>query len=163
MGELGHIFILKSIQLPEGMALGINVDYFSFYWHQLQADETVSSLNIVTLSLNSKAGPSFTYSPANNIAFDAYVKVSFNLMTEIQYMNEVDESEGFSTGRGIGLSTGINVRLNVIMLGFEFNTISHKFEYNDHPGEYLGNFADPNDKGDRSKLPSMTFSLGFSF
>jgi len=156
-------FILKSIQLPEGMALGINVDYFSFYWYQLQADETVTSLNLVTLSWNSKVGPSFTYSPRNSIAFDAYVKANINWSTEMQLMNEADEYDGFNKPGGIGLSTGINVRLNVVMLGFEFNTISHKFEYEDYPGEYLGNFADPDDTGDRSKLPSMTFSLGFSF
>ncbi len=163
MGEVGQIFILRSIQLPEGMALGINADYFSVYWHQLQADETVSSLNIVTISLNSKVGPSFTYSPKKNIAFDAYVKAFLNLSTELQFMNEADEWEKFGNSRGIGLSTGINVRLNVLMLGIEFNSISHKFEYEDSPGEYLGNFADLNDTGDKSTLPSMTFSLGFSF
>jgi hypothetical protein len=49
------------------------------------------------------------------------------------------------------------------MLGFEFNTISPKLEDVDNPGQYLGNIADANDTGDKSKLPSITFSLGFSF
>lgn len=163
MGEVGQIFILRGIQLPERMTLGINADYFSVYWHQLQADETVSALNIVTIGLNSKVGPSFTYSPKKNIAFDAYVKAVLNLSTEIQYMNEADEAEKFEISRGIGLSTGLNIRLNVLMLGFESNTISHKFEYEGNPGNCLGNFADPNNTGDKSNLPSLTFSLGFSF
>ena len=31
MGEVGTIFMLKSISMPDGMALGINVDYLSSF------------------------------------------------------------------------------------------------------------------------------------
>jgi len=154
MGELGSIFMLNSIPLPEGMAIGINVDYVSFYWTRFADD----AMDMVTLRVDSKVGPSFTYSPVEKIAFDAYVKadISWITVTEVGYDDSVYGKIG-----AVGLSTGINVRLSVVMLGFEFNTISPKLEDVDNAGEYLGNINDRN--SDKSPLPSYTFSLGFSF
>jgi len=160
-GEIGSIFILKRISLPENLALGLNVDYLSFYWHQIQSPE--SAFNLTTIRWNSKIGPSFTYSPINNIAFDAFVKADICWITTGDYINTMEESIGFENYGAIGLSAGINIRLNVVMLGIEFNTINQKLEEYDNAGSYIGNFIDENDNGDKSKIPSMTFSLGLSF
>jgi hypothetical protein len=165
MGEVGTIFMLKSIPLPDGMAIGVNADYLSVYWHQFTRETGGSKIDFRTLRLDSKVGPSFTYSPVNNIAFDVYVKADINWFTgTVQTENDdADEADVYGDFFAIGLSTGINVRLSVVMLGFEFNTISPKLENMDVSGTYLGNFIDQNDNGDKSKMPSMTFSLGFSF
>jgi len=163
MGEIGSIFMLKSIPLPEGMAIGINVDYLSVYWHQFSYDASNSSMDIATLRADSKVGPSFTYSPVEKIAFDAYVKadISWITATAFVYDDDADDADGYGKIGAVGLSTGINVRLSVVMLGFEFNTISPKLEDVDNAGDYLGNVNDEN--SDKSPLPSYTFSLGFSF
>ena len=168
MGEVGTIFMLKSIPFPDGMALGINADYLSVYWHQFTSNDLFGSkIDFRTIRLDSKVGPSFTYSPVNNVAFDVYVKADINWVTGTVYTedDDTDTAETYLKVGAIGLSTGINVRLSVVMLGFEFNTLSPKLENTDPDvsGDYLGNFIDDNDNGDKSKLPSMTFSLGFSF
>jgi hypothetical protein len=46
------------------------------------------------------------------------------------------------------------------MLGFEFNSDKMKFESQDYPGEYFGNYTGDSDK---TPMPSMSFSLGFCF
>jgi hypothetical protein len=46
------------------------------------------------------------------------------------------------------------------MLGFEFNSDSMKFESQDHPGEYLGSLSGDSDK---TPMPGLSFTLGFSF
>ncbi len=163
MGELGSIFMLNSIPMPDGMAIGINVDYLSFYWHQFSYDRSNSTMDIATLRVDSKVGPSFTYCLTDKIAFDAYVKadISWITATAFVYDDDADDADGYGKIGAVGLSTGINVRLSVVMLGFEFNTISPKLEDVDNAGEYLGNINDRN--SDKSPLPSITFSLGFSF
>lgn len=165
MGEVGTIFMLKSIPLPDGMAIGVDADYLSVYWHQFTREEGGDKYDIRTLRVDSKVGPSFTYSPVNNIAFDVYVKADFNWFTGTIFTLNDDVEDGGKYGDifAVGLSTGINVRLSVVMLGFEFNTLTSKLENVDDPGDYVGNFMDENDDGDKSKQPSLTFSLGFSF
>ena len=69
----------------------------------------------------------------------------------------------FVTERGVtgfGVATGINVRYRFIMLGFEYNSDNLKLESQDYPGEYFGSFSDDSDK---TPMPSLSFSLGFSF
>lgn len=165
MGEVGTIFMLRSIPLPDGMAIGINADYLSVYWHQFTSEIADNKRDYRTLRLDSKVGPSFTYSPVNNIAFDVYVKANINWasFTLSTVNDDVEDGGKYLDVFAVGLSTGINVRLSVVMLGFEFNTLTSKLEDVDDTGNYLGNFLDRNDNGDKSKLPSMTFSLGFSF
>ena len=165
MGEVGTIFMLKSIPLPDGMAIGVNPDYLSVYWNQFTDDEAGNKRDFRTLRLDSKVGPSFTYSPVNKIAFDVYVKADINWFTGTIYTvnDDTDNADIYGDFMAIGLSTGINVRLSVVMLGFEFNTLSSKLENSDDLGTYVGNFMDMTDNGDKSKLPCFNFSLGFSF
>ena len=157
-GEVGSIFILGSISLPEGMVLGANVDYLSFYWHQIQGD-----VNLTTIRWGSKLGPSFSYSLADQVTLDAFVKADLCWLTTGDFTNELSESVGFENFGAIGLSAGFNIRLNIIMLGVEFNTINQMLGVHNQEGNYMGNFIDPDDNGDKSILPSLTFSLGLSF
>jgi len=164
MGEVGTIFMLKSIPLPDGMAIGIDADYISFYFQRFNVENEFGTIDLATLRVDSKVGPSFTYSPVKNVAFDVYAKVdvSWVTATAIIYDENADDAEGYGKIAAVGLSTGFNVRLSVVMLGFEFNTLSPKLENVDSDGDYLGQINN-DDNTDKTPLPSMNFTLGFSF
>ena len=159
--EMGKIYMLKSIPLPQNMAIGINVDFISFYWNRFSNSN--KDIEIGTLRADSKVGPSFTISPVENLAFDAYIKANINWITATAIVedNNADDAEGYAKIGAIGYSTGFNVRYSKLMLGFEFNTISPKLENVDNAGEYLGNFHDYD--SDKSPLPSYNFTIGMAF
>lgn len=163
MGEIGTIFMLNSIPMPDKMVLGIDVDYLSFYWNQFTYHENGIETDIGTMRFDSKVGPSFTYNPVSKLTFDVYVKADLSWVTAtvVMFNNDSDDYEGYGDVAILGLSTGINVRYSILMLGFEFNTISPKLEHIDHPGVYIGN---RNEEGnDKSPLPSINFTLGLNF
>ncbi len=162
MAEMGSIFMLKSLPLPENMAIGINVDYLSIYWHQFNDNESYNSMDIAALRLDSKIGPSFTFAPVDKLELDMYVKADISWVTAsvLVYDNNYDDSDGYVKVGSLGLSAGFNVRYSILMLGVEYNTINPKLENVDNKGEYLGNAKDNSDK---TPLPSLTFSIGLAF
>jgi len=163
MGEIGTIFMLNSIPMPDKMKLGIDVDYLSFYWNQFSFHENGIDTDIGTMRFDSKVGPSFTYNPVSKLTFDVYVKADLSWVTAtvVVYNNDADDYDGYADGTIFGFSTGLNVRYSILMLGFEFNTISPKLENVDHDGQYIGNMNEEGD--DKSPLPSMNFTLGLNF
>ncbi len=161
MFELGKIYMLNRIPLPENMAIGINADFISFYWHRFSSEE--EDVDLGTLRAESKIGPSFTFIPKYKLAVDVYAKAVINWLTAtaIVYDDNADDAEGYGKFGTFGFSTGLNVRYSKLMLGVEFNTISPKLESIDYDGEYLGNFND--NSTDKSPLPSLSFTIGMAF
>jgi hypothetical protein len=162
-GEIGTIFMLNKVINSEKMALGIDVDYLTFYWHQFSFDQAGYSGDIATLRIGSKVGPSFTFTPAKRLAFDIYVKadISWITATAFVYDGDTDDPDGFGKVFAVGFCTGFNVRYSILMLGFELSRISPKLEDINNPGDYLGNFNESN--SDRTPLPSVSFTIGLSF
>ena len=155
--ELGHIFMINSAALSDGLRLGINVDYAEFSYHHLSFTDTDDFIGL--LKLASKIGPSLSYSPAPKLVFDVFFKAKIPWVAGIAlWSDEVDEV--FLASPAIGFATGINVRYAFLMLGFEFNSDKMKFESQDFPVEYFGNWSDDSDK---TPMPSFSFSLGFCF
>ena len=70
--ELGSIFMLNSLELSDGLRLGINVDYAEFTYHQISSTIDDSAIGIFKVS--SKVGPSISYNLVSDLIFDAYVK-----------------------------------------------------------------------------------------
>lgn len=161
MLEMGQIYMLNNIPMPGNMAIGLNIDFISIYWHQFSNNNT--NEDIGTLRFDSKIGPSFTYSPVNNLAFDVYVKADISWVAATAFVQDdnADDADGYGKVGTIGLSTGFNVRYSILMFGVELNTISPKLENVDNKGEYLGNWN--NSSSDKSPLPSVSFSLGLNF
>jgi hypothetical protein len=155
--ELGHIFILNKAALSDGLRIGINVDYAEFSYHHLTYPDEDVTLGLAKLS--SKIGPSLSYSPASNLVFDVFVKAKIPWVGAIALVVD-GEDEVFLGTLGFGVATGINVRYRFIMLGFEYNSDKMKFENQDYPGEYFGDFSEDSDK---TPMPSFSFSLGFCF
>lgn len=163
VGEIGTIFMLKRFGQPENMAIGLDVDYLTFYWHRFSYDRNSLSYDIGTIRFDSKVGPSFTYSPIKRLAIDVFVKADFAWVTGTAAVenDDTDDAEGWANIFSVGISTGFNVRFSILMVGFEFNTISPKLENVDYDDVYLGNANDPD--SDRSPLPSVNFTVGLSF
>jgi hypothetical protein len=155
--ELGSIFMLNSIPMPDGLRIGINVDYLELSYHQLTA--TDYDFDLVLLKLASKIGPSLSYSPASHLVFDLFVKAKIPWVAGIATVSSELDDVYLGT-LGFGVSTGINIRYRFLMLGFEFNSDNLKFENQDIAGEYFGSLSDD---GDKTPMPGFCFTFGFSF
>lgn len=155
--ELGHIFIINKAALSDGVRLGINVDYAELSYHHLTSADMDVDLGV--LKLASKIGPSLSMSPTEKLYFDVFVKAKIPWVGGIAIVtDELDEV--FLAKPGIGIATGINLRYRFLMLGFEYNSDNMKFESQDYPGEYFGSLSED---GDKTPMPSLSFSLGFYF
>ena len=157
--EVGQIFIINKAALSDGLRLGINIDYAEFSYHQLTEIDSDIDFTLGLLKLASKIGPSLSYSPASKLVFDVFVKAKIPWVAGIAIFSDEDDDVYLATP-GIGVATGINVRYRFLMFGFEFNSDKMLFENQDYPGEYFGNLSDDSDK---TPMPSLSFSFGFSF
>ena len=163
MFELGNIFMINSFPAADNMALGINVDYLYIKYHNFEHDWNNYKENFGALRLGSKIGPSFTYSPVDKLAIDIYAKADFGWATAtVLYEDKIEDADDYHKDFfSVGFSTGANFRYGILILGFEFNTISPKLESDDYEGEFIGNAKDEN--SDKSPLPCINFSIGLSF
>ncbi len=162
MFELGNIFMINSFPAADNMAVGINVDYLYIKYHNFKQDFNSNLETLGTLRLGSKIGPSFTYNPVHKMAFDIYAKADFGWgIASVLYEDKIENAEDYYKDYfSIGFSTGVNFRYGILILGFEFNTISPELESDDTEGEFIGN---ANDDSNKSPLPCFNFSLGLSF
>jgi hypothetical protein len=155
--ELGHIFIINKAPLADGLRLGINVDYAEFSYNQLAGQNADFDIGIPKLA--SKIGPSLSYRPAPKFIIDIFFKAKMTWVAGIiPFTDEVDDV--YLAKPGIGLATGLNIRYDLFMLGFEFNSDNLKYESNDFPGTYFGNFTDDSDK---TPMPTFSFYIGVCF
>ncbi|MDX1284651.1 MAG: hypothetical protein R3182_06555 [Draconibacterium sp.] len=168
--EFGNIFQIPTALAQNDMAIGINVDYLYVNYNNFVNDLPGDDYNITLYRIGTKLGPSFTYSPNDEIALDIYAKADAAWgAAAVPFFDRIgDADDYFMDYVSLGFSTGINFRYNVFLLGFEFNTISPKLESDDYDGTYMqdhiGLFVDGNgDDGHKSKLPTANFSIGFIF
>lgn len=169
--ELGSIFMLKGILNSENVSFGINADYLYLTFGEFSIMESDYDINLRSMRIGSKVGPSFTWSPMDKMAIDIYAKVDIAWAsgTSIgEYDYDDDDDEDLFLGYGtVGFSTGLNFRYGLLILGVEFNSISPKLESNDYPGTYFQNAWDgivgKSSTGDKSDLPCINFTIGLSF
>ena len=155
--EIGSIFMLNSIPLPDGLRIGINADYLDMTANYL--NEVDYDFTILMFKVAAKVGPSISFSPVEDLVFDAFFKAQvpiFGMMTNI---GEDAYDELFLGWGGIGFATGFNVRWKFLMTGFEFNTVSMLLEEVDD-GYYFGSFDSDEDK---TPLPEIRVTFGFCF
>lgn len=167
--EFGSIFLIQSLPQAENSSFGINVDYLYANYNNFHVGEGDESMDLGIVRVGSKIGPSFTYSPHQEMAFDLYVKADFAWATAVvPYAGSMEKADDYFTGFAtLGLSTGINYRYGHFMLGFEFNTISPKLESDNMEGVYIQKVIDgltgENSGSKKSKLPTMNFTIGMNF
>jgi len=158
--DAGTIFMFDGILSSDKTCIGLDVTYVSVYWHKFINDP--SKLDVHNLRLSSKIGPSFTYSPDGKLAFDVFIKADMGWATGTAYIynHDIEEDDVFTNFITPGWSTGFNVRIKNLMLGFEYSTISPKLENEEIQEEYLGNADDDSEK---SPMPSLNFMVGVCF
>jgi hypothetical protein len=167
--ELGSIFLVPSLTQAKNMAFGINVDYLYSNYNNFAIEDGEDGFNLGLFRVGSKIGPSFTYSPAEKTAFDVYVKADFAwAAVAVPYEKKIDDGDDyFAAFATVGLSTGLNFRYGILMLGVEFNTISPELESDEEEGVYLQEmieeFIGEGDSGKKSKIPNLNFTIGLSF
>ena len=167
--EFGNIFMLHSLLPTRNMALGINVDYLYTNVNNFQYQDNTLEQNFSTFRVGSKIGPSFTYSLSRKAAFDAFVKANVAWATvAVPYQKKINDADDYySDYATVGISTGLNFRYGILMLGIEYETISPELESNEYEGVYLQTMiktlAGEGDDGSKSKLPCVNFMVGLSF
>lgn len=153
--EVGTIFYLNSLNLPEKMKLGIDVTYLSingFFNKKMSDDQNKTDSYF---SAGSKLGPAFSYNFYGNWVGDIYFKVHPH-----QFMTGEDENFGYNAPSQVkfGTSFGLNIRWKALMIGCEFVSAKYDFE-----------IASPASKAaletiEKSiKLPSTNLTLGVNF
>ena len=149
--EVGGIFMLNGINIGNGMRFGINVDIISLKAQVLKLD---AGDNIYNGFVGSKVGPSFTYAISKAIAFDVYAKIN-PIWASTIYNNQQNINDDFNFYYGylqMMYSFGINVKLSIIMLGFEYDMGSLSHQNNNSDG-----YWDPtNPNWDNETNPTMT-------
>jgi len=169
MFEIGTIFMINSLPAAGNMAIGINADYLYLNYSKFHSNNNLQSINLDHVTVGSKLGPSFTYSPVDKLAFDIYFKAHAAWSTAAVIYEEIyDDADDFYMGKvAFGYSTGLNIRYGILMLGIEYDSVSPELESDDNPGYYLQELfneefdIDSDDK--KSSLPCLNFTLGLSF
>jgi len=167
--ELGQIFYFNSLKMADGLRLGLNADYLSFYYHGIKSDEF--DVKMGNILFGAKIGPCLSYSPVDKLVFDTYIKfnpvwVSSLILSE----EDLDENDVFLGFMGVGYSFGLNFRYSILMIGLDFNKSWNKLQYlDDEDGlqsdDTWGNMGE--DSGDDDKeytpMPSFNITIGLAF
>ncbi len=155
--EVGMIFPLNSLNVGNHLRFGINVDWLTL---KAQVFNLQGSKNIYNAFASSKIGPSFTYAPKKAIAFDVYAKIN-SVWASAIYNNHQDADGNIDIYRGFVqfmYSAGVNVKLAVIMIGFEYEFGSLKLKNSD--SEYYGN---ANSNSTKTPMSGFNATVGFCF
>ena len=151
------------------MALGINADFIYANFNNFNSEDELGAVNLPTYRVGSKVGPSFTYSPMDNMALDLYVKADIAWVTVVAPFEEKfdDGDDYFIDYLPVGFSTGLNFRYRLLMLGVEYNVISPELESDDLKGvtfqEILEEFHGEETLSKKSKMPNLNFTIGICF
>jgi hypothetical protein len=176
--EGGRIFMLNGIKLKDGFKFGLDATYIGIYYHYLNPDiylpnhsiyENFSNIFPVnekegSIFLYSKFGPSFSYSPVKNLVFDLFFKANLNWIGLSYLADEefsANNTEMYGGYLGLGYSTGINFRYQLLLVSFEINSVKMKMESADYAGEYLGNPGDLSTN--KTPMPYFNITLGMSY
>lgn len=167
--EAGTIFLIKSAIPDKKMAIGIDATFVYANINNFHVGDESGDVNLGIYRVGSKLGPSFTISPMEKMAFDVYVKADIAWATVLApYEDKLDDGDDyFMDYLPVGLSTGLNFRYGLLMLGVEYNTISAELESDDNRGTYWQegmNFINGDDDGSKkSKMPNLNFTIGMCF
>jgi hypothetical protein len=154
--EIGTIFYINALKLPEKLKLGIDVTYASISGFANQKMLNEDNKTDSYFSAGIKLGPCLSYNFAGDWIGDVYFKIHPH-----QFGTGEDENHGFyANGQTkFGTSLGLNIRWKALMLGCEFTSAKYDFEVN------MASSGDmPLLKENRSiKLPVTNLSLGVNF
>lgn len=153
--EVGTIYPLNGINIADNLRLGINIDWLSI---KAQVFNLEGSQNLYNGFAATKGGLALSYGLSKAIIFDVYGKVSMVWAGGIYYNHQngdgnIDIFRGYLQPM---YSTGVNVKLAFIILGFEYEFGSLRLKNNE--GVYFGNVIN-----DSNRTPMSGFNATFGF
>ena len=159
--------MIPSILQSKEMSLGVDADFLYINLNNIKYEDDFGAMNMGIYRVGSKIGPSFTYMPRDNMAFDVYVKADIAWAALIApYEKKIDDGDDYYIDYlPVGFSTGLNFRYGVLMLGIEYNTISPQLESDDYEGVYFQELLlyGEESPGKKSKMPNLNFTVGLNF
>ena len=175
--ELGTHFFLNSIEFHEDMRIGIDVSWFDLNYQALKYNDVFDPIPYEGYmgNIGAKVGPSFSYSPADNMAIDVAFKWNpvftiGGVARTTTYTStdpvtgkpvETEFAEGFGVGGfGSRFSPSLAFRYSVLLVGFEYNMGT-----NDHTAVFADDrITGPDITGTNpTPLNSMRINIGFKF
>ncbi|HAH25745.1 MAG TPA: hypothetical protein DCL77_18640 [Prolixibacteraceae bacterium] len=167
--EVGTIFLIQRLTPAKNMAIGIDATYLYANFNDFYMGEKPEDVNLGIYRVGTKLGPSFTYSPIDKMAFDVYVKADVAWAAVVApYEKKIDDGDDYYLDYlPVGLSTGLNFRYGLLMLGVEYNTISPQLESDDNKGTYLQDGINElngiKNGSKKSKMQNLNFTIGMCF
>lgn len=129
--EMGSMFYLKKLALPEQMGIAINLTYFQISLNKYNPFNTPTNSSRLDLYnfafFNSKLGATYTYSLFEGLCADAYFNLcpgfqsvpdmdSYSSGKTFNYEYKVTTTTSFATRKNFGLS----VRYKALTVGLDF-------------------------------------------
>jgi len=165
--EMGNIFMLNSLDFADGMRFGINADYLSIYNANFKDRDTKYKTN--TFFFGSKVGPSFTYSPVDNLELDVFAKLhpvwvalSTSRSNDETIFDSMSDDGFLLSVAKLKYSLGFNVRYSVAMLGFDYCPGRMITYAHDSDGEKSDDALQNEDK-DNPRYSTFSITVGVSF
>jgi hypothetical protein len=153
--EVGTIFYINSLNLPEKLKLGIDATYLSFTGLFNSSAIKDSNETVSFFTAGAKVGPCLSY----NFAPDWFADVYFKIHPNYFIVGQKDLAYAADNQFKIGTSFGLNVRWKVLMIGCEFTSAKYSF---DLVNPLIDGIL-PVRESKSIKLPITNISLGVNF
>jgi len=152
--ELGSLFYINALNLPEKLKLGIDATYISLSGFAEKDSLMKNHKSVSYLTAGAKLGPCLSYNFAGKWIADLYFKIHPNGFSPVQQDNTYRAPIQFK----MGTSFGLNIRWKALMLGTEFTSTKYDFKIFSPVSKAL-NSSTPT----TIKLPAANLSLGVNF
>lgn len=158
MFQLGNIFYFNSISFGD-FCFGLDLDYLSLTLNAFNISDDNYTLTLTNYHVSSNIGPSISFSPIDNLYFEAFWKLNWNWATFL-VIGDDEDSETYLNTMDYRNSIGINARYRVIGLGIEYGWGEHELISIDDEDLTFGNL---NGSSDYTYMPftNIIFSLYF--
>jgi hypothetical protein len=153
--EVGTIFFINALKLPEKLKLGIDATYLSLSGFINKNSAADSNQTVSYFTAGVKLGPCLSYNFANNWYADLYFKVHPNFFIT----GQVDDKYEAAPQAKFGTAFGLNIRWKVLMLGCEFTSTKYDFKVANTPAARVLTTK----VKETIKLPVTNLSLAVTF
>jgi hypothetical protein len=152
--EVGTIFYINALNLPEKLKLGIDATYLSLTGLMNREAMSKSNETVSYVTAGCKVGPCISYNFSKDWLTDIYFKLQPNYFITGQEDVTYTANNQFK----FGTSFGMNIRWKFLMIGCEFTSAKYDFDVATSPAR--SNLAT---ESKSIQLPVTNLSLGVNF
>jgi len=150
--EVGTIFYINAVKMPEKLKLGVDVTYVSITGLVNRKTMKDNNETVSYFTAGFKVGPCLSYNFAQDCVADLYFKLHPNQFITGQEDAIIVADNQFK----LGTSFGLNIRWKALMVGCEFTSAKYDFK-NSASAKAM---TEPTSS---VKLPITNLSLGVNF